>query len=66
MATLERAVLANSRTVLKNPELRMGDILEWSTGKPIHTADEETEIWIADPGVWICVLKNKDLREGKK
>lgn len=63
MATLERAILANARTLLNNPKLKRDDILEWSTGD-IGTHDIETEIVVRvpNPGVNVCVKKSNDKR----
>ena len=61
MATLERAILAGARLVLKNPKLRQKDILEWSTGR-CKPEDGEVEVRVDDPGVWVCVLKEHDKR----
>lgn len=61
MATLERAILAGARVVLKNPKLRKQDIIEWSTGRCKPEASE-VEVRVDDPGVWVCVLKEHDKR----
>ena len=62
MATLERAILASARIILKNPKLKLADILEWSTGDV--KAQDETEIVarLPDPGCNICVSKTNDKR----
>jgi hypothetical protein len=64
MATLERAILANAKVVLKNQKLKMKDILEWSTGR-CKPQDGEVEVRVDDPGVWVCVLKEHDKRAAK-
>ncbi len=61
MATLERAILASARVILKNPKLKQKDILEWSTGTVVPKKDE-IEVRIPDPGVNICVYKTNDKR----
>jgi len=61
MATLEREILAQSRLLLKNPKLKMKDILEWSTGTVVPRKDE-IEVRAPDPGVNICILKVHDKR----
>jgi hypothetical protein len=54
MATLERVILQNARTVLNNPKLKMANILEWSTGE-VKPRAGEIIVRIPDPGVNICV-----------
>lgn len=66
MKTLERAILANAKVVLKNPKLVMIDIMEWSTSEKQvrqNLADDEVAIRIPDPGVWIAVGKTYDKRK---
>ncbi len=41
MQTLERAVLAEARTVTGNKKLRMKDIMEWSTAEIEPQAGEK-------------------------
>ena len=60
MATLEREILKRARMALRNPKLRMKDILEWSTGEVI-AHEGEVVIWLPDPGCNICILKSLDL-----
>lgn len=40
MASLEREILAEAKTVFQNPKLRMKDIMEWSTGDIKPESDE--------------------------
>lgn len=41
MQSLEKAVLAEAKTVTGNSKLRMKDIMEWSTGKIEAQAGEK-------------------------
>ena len=61
MATLESAILAGAREVLKNAKLRQKDIQEWSTGK-VECHPGEVVVRVPDPGVWIAVNKEHDKR----
>ncbi len=61
MATLEKAILAAARAELRNPKLRMKDILEWSTGD-VEPRDGEIVIRLPDPGVNVCVSSACDKR----
>lgn len=61
MATLEREILAQAKLLLKNPKLRMKDILEWSTGVVVPRKDE-IEFRLPDPGCNVCVAKVHDKR----
>lgn len=66
MATLERAVLAGAKLVLKNPKLKKGDIMEWSTSEEQvkkNLADDEVAVHVPDPGVWVAVGKTYDKRK---
>ena len=66
MATLERAVLDEAKTVLKNPKLKMKDIMEWSTsGEKVKEGCINDEIAVRCPsiGVWVAVSKTLDKRE---
>ena len=45
LATLEREIVGEARVVLKNPKLRLKDLLEWSTGD-IKTGEGEVTIRI--------------------
>ncbi len=62
LATLERAILASAKIVLKNPKLKMKDLLEWSTSDIKPKDDTEIVVRIPDPGVNICVPKAADKR----
>ena len=63
MKTLERAILASARTLLKNPKLKMAGILEWSTGEIKAANENEVVVRVPDPGVNICVFKVDDKRK---
>lgn len=62
MATLEREILKQAKTVLKNKKLRMKDILAWSTSEVKPENDSEVILRIDNPGVNICVNKSCDKR----
>lgn len=62
MATLERAILSGARIVLKNPKLRLRDIMEWSTGK-FEPQDGEIVVNVSDPGAYVAVKKECDKRK---
>jgi hypothetical protein len=62
IATLELAILASARTILKNPKLKLADILEWSTGDVKAQDASEIIVRLPDPGCNICVAKVKDKR----
>jgi hypothetical protein len=62
MATLERAILAGAKRILKNTKLKHADILEWSTGEVKAKDDSEIVLRVDDPGVNVCVLKTHDKR----
>lgn len=63
MATLEKVILASAREVLENPKLKMKDILEWSTAD-VKSQIGEVVIYVKDPGVYVCVMKDHDMRKG--
>jgi len=64
MATLERAIVVEARKVLKNPKLRIKDIMEWSTSK-MKENDGEIIIRVDDPGVYVAVKREHDHRKQK-
>lgn len=60
--TLETAILAEARTVLKKPKLRHKDILEWSTSehgvrKNLEPGDIATHL--PHMNVWIATKEGK-------
>jgi hypothetical protein len=61
MATLEREILAQAKIAVKNPKLKMKDVLEWSTGD-VKPQDGEVAIRLDNPGCNICILKISDKR----
>lgn len=68
MASLERAILAGAKVVLRNSSLRGKDILAWSTtetGGAIIEREGEVIVHIPDPGVYIQVDKAMDKRKKK-
>ena len=64
MQTLERAILAEAKTVLNNPKLKMKDIMEWSTG-PVKAEDGEVIVELPGLGVNVAVAKSNDLRQAQ-
>jgi len=66
MASLERDILAEARTTLNNRQLKMGDLLEWSTSKEvIQQGLRNGEMMLRLPGgIWIAVSRMADKRKG--
>ena len=62
MATLEKAILASARIIVKNPKLKMAGILEWSSGDVKPSNENEVVVHVPDPGVNICICKVDDKR----
>lgn len=62
MATLERAILAGARIVLKNSKLRLKDIMEWRTAE-IKPQNGEVVVHVTDPGVYVAVKTECDKRK---
>ena len=62
MASLERAILASAKTFLRNPKLRLKDILEWSTGEIKAQCAQEMLFQLDDPKVYVCVREEHDKR----
>lgn len=61
MATLEREILAQAKLLLNNPELKMKDILEWSTGTVVPRKDE-IKFRLPQIPCNVCVAKANDKR----
>ena len=61
MQTLERAIVASARVFLKNPKLRVKDLMEWCTSE-IKPDDGEIVFFVDDPGVYVAVKKECDKR----
>ena len=60
--TLETKVLAEARSVLKQPRLRLKDILEWSTSKTTvrkGAQPGETVTHLPALDVWIATREGK-------
>ena len=53
-ASLERAVLAELKSVAKNNKIRLKDIMEWSTGE-IKPQEGETYYFLPNLNVHCCV-----------
>jgi len=66
MASLERDILAEARTTLNNRQLKMGDLLEWSTSKEvIRQGLRNGEMMLRlSGGIWIAVSRMADKRKG--
>lgn len=65
MKTLERAIVQELRTVLKNKKLTINQVLEWSTGEDqVKKNLQETDVLVHLPGmgVYCAVLKTLDKR----
>ena len=61
MALFQTKILAAARIAVKNPELKMRDILEWSIGE-VKPCEGEVVVGLARVGCNICILKHKDHR----
>ena len=61
MAMFQKEILAAARIAVKNPELKMRDILEWSIGE-VKPCDGEVVVGLDRVGCNICILKNNDYR----
>jgi hypothetical protein len=59
--TLERAVLYNAKDVFKNKNLRLKDLMEWSTGQ-LEPHDGEVIAFIPNLKVWVAIKKELDKR----
>lgn len=62
MRTLQTAILAEARTVLCNPKLRLKDIIEWSTGDVEAEYKEEISLRLPQLAVGIVVKDIHDKR----
>lgn len=56
MQTLERAILAELKTVAKNPKLKTKDLLEWSTSE-VEPHEGEVVLYLPDMHVWCAIKK---------
>jgi hypothetical protein len=54
--------LAGAKLVFLNPELRMKDIREWSSGE-LKPRDGEVGAYIPDPGVYVAIFVEHDKRK---
>lgn len=61
VAMFQKEILAAARIAVKNPELKMRDILEWSIGE-VKPCDGEVVVGLASVGCNICILKINDRR----
>ena len=58
LQTLERAILAELKTVAKNPKIKMADIMEWSTG---DITPQEGEVLVRLPDLRVNTCLKKEL-----
>lgn len=63
LRSFETAITAEARSVLKNPKLRVKDLLEWSTGA-VQLGEGETVCLLPKLGINIAVLAINDKRNG--
>jgi hypothetical protein len=64
-ATLERAVLKETRAVLNNPKIKQRDIIEWSTGDITPSSNsDEIVVRLPELSVNVIVFSEHD-RRGK-
>ena len=61
LAMFQKQILAAARIAVKNPELKMKDIREWSIGE-VKPCDGEVIVGLDRVGCKICILKNNDRR----
>lgn len=65
-ATLQRAIIQGARFVVRNPRLKLKDIVEWATDEKTvkDNCDPKHEVYfyVPDPGVWVCIHKLNDWR----
>jgi hypothetical protein len=61
VAMFQRQILAAARIAVKNPKLKMKDILEWSIGE-LMPCDGEVVVGLDRVGCNICILKDDDRR----
>jgi hypothetical protein len=62
---MERAILASAKVALNTRNLKMDDILEWSTSETAvkkNLRDGEVMLPLEDMGVWVAVKREKDMR----
>jgi len=61
---LERAIVAEARLVLKNPKVRLKDLMEWRTVE-VKPHDGEVAIRLPNSGVWAAFPASCDKRGGE-
>ena len=61
VASLERAIVAGAREVLNNKELRVKDLMEWSTGE-VKPQEGEVVIFVPALNVYVAVKAEHDKR----
>lgn len=61
MALFQKEILAAARIAVKNPDLKMRDILEWSIGE-VKPCAGEMVIGLDRVGCNICILEINDRR----
>lgn len=62
MRSLETAILHEARQVLCNRNLRLKDLVEWSTGTPVSREGEVSVPLVFHSGVTIVVANGMDKR----
>lgn len=60
-AMFQKEILAAARIAVKNPDLKMRDILEWSIGE-VKPCAGEVVVGLDRVGCNICILKRNDRR----
>lgn len=66
MKSLERVIINELRTLVKNPKLRLKDLLEWSTSEGAvdnNLQGGEVKVHLPGIGVWCAIAKEHDRRE---
>ncbi len=65
LSKLDREILAEAKTVFKNPKLRNKDIREWTTDEQAakeHQEDGEVVAKLPVLGIFVCVFEVNDKR----
>lgn len=61
IATLERELVFWLRGIVKNPQLRLKDLCEWSSDEQTvrrHATPDETVVFVPQMGLWASVLSS--------
>ncbi len=62
MRELETKITEETREVLKNPKIRVKDIMEWKSGEIKEQHDGEINLQLPKLGLWVSVKKELDKR----